>query len=280
MTNENPTTERLTRLINRPEEGINLAEVALLFAQDEYPQLDIGAYLRRLDDLSGDVRARLSPAATPENMIAAMNHVLFEEEGFAGNGENYYDPRNSFLNDVLDRRLGIPITLSILYMEVGLRVGLSLKGVSFPGHFLVSLGQETGRVVLDPYSGGNSLSEEELINRLPQYHGRRREIALSRSLAGVGKKEILVRMLHNLKAIYLHEENYTKALSVVDRILLIRADWPEELRDRGLLYEQLECAQSAIQDYRRYLELQPDGSDVREIRSRIIQLGKTSPPLQ
>jgi len=279
MTIKKSTLERLKRLVNDHEEAINLAEVALLLAEEEYPNLDVGAYLRRLDDLSGNVRARLAPGAPPEKIIATMNQLLFEEERFAGDAEQYYDPRNSFLNEVLDRRLGIPITLSIVYMEVGRRLGLSLEGVSFPGHFLVKLELEHSKVVLDPYSGGISLSEQELSNRLHEFHGDQLKAPLDRFLASAGKKEILVRMLRNLKAIYLHKEDYASALSVIDRILLIRPDLPEELRDRGLLYEHLECAQSALQDYRRYLELEPDAPDAAAIRSRMIKIGKTTPAL-
>jgi len=279
MTIENSTTERLKEILNRPEGAMGLAEAALLIAQDEYPHLDISAYLQRLDDLSSDVGARLSHGASPENIIAAMNHFLFQEEGFAGDAENYYDPRNSFLNDVLDRKQGIPITLSIVYMEVGRRLGLSLEGVSFPGHFLVKLKLQQGRVVLDPYSGGISLSEQELSNRLHQSYGDQLDVPLDRLLASANKRHILTRLLRNLKAIYLHTEEFTKVLSVIDRILLIRPDLPEELRDRGLIYERLECAQSALEDYRRYIELEPNAPDSREIRSRLINLRKTTPEL-
>jgi regulator of sirC expression with transglutaminase-like and TPR domain len=208
-----------------------------------------------------------------------MNHILFQEEGFAGNAAHYYDRRNSFLNDVLDRKLGIPITLSIVYMEVGRRLGLSLEGVSFPGHFLVKLELERGRIVLDPYLGGISLSEQELRSRLHQAYGDQSDVPLDRLLTSAGKRHILTRLLHNLKAIYLRKEEYTKVLPVIDRILLIRPDRPEELRDRGLIYERLECAQSALEDYRRYIELEPNAPDARDIRNRLINLGKITPPL-
>ena len=129
----------------------------------------MSAYLRKLDDLADNVQARLTPHAPPEKIIATMNQFLFQELGFSGDTKDYYDPRNSFLNDVLDRRTGIPITLSILYMEVGRRLGLALQGVTFPGHFLVKLVLEDGQVILDPFSGGASLSEEELKSRLHQF---------------------------------------------------------------------------------------------------------------
>lgn len=279
MTIQNSTTERLKELLNLPEDEMSLAEAALLIAQDEYPDLDVSAYVQLLDDLSDNVRARLSPGAPPETLIATMNHFLFQEKGFAGNAENYYDPRNSFLNDVLDRKQGIPITLSIIYMEVGRRLGLSLDGVSFPGHFLVKLELEHSEVVLDPYSGGISLSEQDLSSRLHQSHGDQPDVRLDRLLASAGKKEILVRILRNLKVVYLHTEEFAKVLSVIDRILLIRPDLAEEVRDRGLLYERLECAQSALQDYRRYIELEPDAPDAGEILSRMIKIGRTTPAL-
>lgn len=269
---KNSPTERLKQLLNSPEEALDLAEAALVIAQDEYPQLDIGAYLRRLDELAETVRVRLSPEAAPENIIATMNYLFFKEEGFAGNTTDYYDPRNSFLNEVLDRRLGIPITLSIVYMEVGRRLGLPIEGVSFPGHFLVKLELERGDVVLDPYAGGISLSEEDLNQRLHQAYGEQPEVPLKRLLASAGKKEILARILGNLKAIYLRTEEFAKALSVTDRILLISPDLPGELRDRGLLYERQECVHSALQDYRRYLELAPDAPDAEDIRARMIDL--------
>ncbi len=279
VTIKNSMAERLKQIVSRPEEEIDLAEAALLIAQEEYPHLDIGAYLRLLDDLSGKVRARLSPGASPEKIIATMNYFLFKEKGFAGNEEQYYDPRNSFLNEVLDRRLGIPITLSIVYMEVGRRLGLPLEGVSFPGHFLVKLELEQSVVILDPFSGGIALSEQDLTNRLHQFLGDQLDVPLDRWFASTGKKDILARMLLNLKVVYSHREEFSKVLSVIDRILLICPDQPEQVRDRGLLYERLECAQSALQDYQRYIELEPDATDAGEIRSRMITLRRTTPAL-
>lgn len=265
--------QRLKQLVGGPEEDLDLAEAALVIAQDEYPHLDVAAYLHRLDELAQTIRSRLEPDAPPENIIASMNYLFFKEEGFAGNSADYYDPRNNFLNEVLDRRLGIPITLSILYMEVGRRLGLRLEGVSFPGHFLVKLPLKRGEVVLDPYLGGISLSEEDLQQRLAQVYGEDPpEIPLERLLGSAGKKEILVRMLRNLKASYLRTEEFARALPVVDRILLIMPELADEVRDRGLLYDRLDCVQAALANFRRYLELKPDASDAGDIRSRIIEL--------
>ena len=279
MTDVNATTNYLKELFKRSGREINLAEAALLLAKEEYPELDVSAYLRKLDEMADNVRTRLTPQATPETIIAALNQFLFQELGFSGNAKYYYDPRNSFLNDVLDRKTGIPLTLSIVYMEVGRRLGLNLQGVPFPGHFVVKLELKDGQVILDPFSGGATLSEEQLKDRLHRVRGRPTRRPIDRFLVRAGKKEILVRMLRNLKAIYLHQEEFAKALAVVQRILLVLPDLAEELRDRGLLYERLECAQSALQDYKRYIELEPYAPDVREIRNRMIDIGKTSTAL-
>ncbi len=267
------STERLKQLINGREEALDLAEAALIIAQDEYPHLDIAAYLRRLDELAESVRSRLAPDAAPETIVATMNYLLFKEEGFAANSADYYDPRNSFLNDVLDRRLGIPVTLSVLYMEIGWRLGLRMEGISFPGHFLVKLPLKHGEVVLDPYAGGISLSETDLQQRLVEAFGEDvPNVPLERLLASAEKKEILVRVLRNLKAIYLRADELSKALTVIDRIVLIAPDLADEWRDRGLVYERLECVRAALSDLQRYLELRPDATDGEDIRSRIIDL--------
>ncbi|UCH53918.1 MAG: transglutaminase family protein, partial [Pseudomonadota bacterium] len=165
------TTERLQQLILSAGGEFDLAEAALLLAKDEYPALDVGAYLARLDRLGADLRARIPENSPLEQTILALNAFLFEEHGFLGNTDNYYDPRNSFLNEVLDRKLGIPITLSIIYMEIGRRVGLPVEGVSFPGHFLVKFGTDHGDLVIDPFAGGIPLSEEDLLDRLEETYG-------------------------------------------------------------------------------------------------------------
>lgn len=267
--------ERFQTLVRRPEQDLDLAEAALLLAAaDEYPDLDVPAYLARLDALARGARERLSEGADLEETIVALNRFLFIEQGFAGNTRDYYDPRNSFLNEVLDRRLGIPITLSILYMEVGRRLGLAFEGVSFPGHFLVKFSTREGDVVLDPFYGGVPLSEEDLMDRLEEVYGEAAaaRAALPQLLHTAGKREILVRMLRNLKGIYLRTENYAKALAVANRILLIEPQLPEELRDRGRLHERLECFRAAADDYARYLALEPHAGDAREISTRLTEL--------
>ncbi|WP_096462544.1 SirB1 family protein [Sulfurifustis variabilis] len=266
--------DRLKALLDRPEDEIDLAEAALLVATDEYPALDIEAYLRRLDELAEGVRRRLQPEADFETTVVALNEFLFDEQGFCGNTEDYYDPRNSFLNEVLDRRRGIPVTLAILYIEIGRRLGLALEGVTFPGHFLVKTATAEGEVVLDPFSGGMPVSEEDLRERLqarfPEHDAPLG--ALARLLAAADKKQILLRMLRNLKAIYLHREQHDKALGVLNRMLSIDPVLPEELRERGEVYMRLECFRAALQDFRRYLDLNPAAAEAALLHRRISDL--------
>lgn len=266
--------DQLRDLLQRPDEDLNLAEAALLMAADEYPGLDTGRYLRRLDELAQDVRRRLPPDATFEDTVVGLNEFLFEEQGFSGNTDDYYDPRNSFLNEVLDRKLGIPITLSILYMEIGRRIGLALQGISFPGHFLVKSETAEGDIVLDPFLGGVALSEEDLVQRLQDRFGEENapSAPLAPLLQATGKKEILLRVLRNLKVIYLNDQKYQKALTVIDRILLIAPDTAEEVRDRGQLYERLECFRPALTDLRRYILLNPGDPEAGDLHRRIVEL--------
>jgi regulator of sirC expression with transglutaminase-like and TPR domain len=266
--------ERWDHVVKQNEEHLNLAEAALLIAADEYPDLDVDDYLQRLDELASSVQGALPAEAGLEETVVALNHYLFVEQGFTGNADDYYDPRNSFLNDVLDRKLGIPITLSILYMEVGRRLGLPFEGVSFPGHFLVKCATNEGDVVLDPFWGGVPLSEDDLRDRLEETCGKPQAAAapLAPLLSTANKKEILVRMLRNLKGIYLQREEPLKALAIINRILQLQPEIPEELRDRGRLYDRLECFGPAAEDLTRYLALAPGADDAGDVQHRLVEL--------
>ncbi len=264
--------ERWQQLVGMSDEALDLVEAALIIAQQEYPHLNIASYMKRLDELADAVRARVTLDATPEHIVATMNHYLFKEQGFAGNSEDYHDPRNSFLNEVLERKLGIPISLSIVYMEVGRRLDLRLEGIAFPGHFLVKLPLKRGNVILDPYLGGISLSEEDLHERLKQVYGEAHTEMSDPLLDSANKKEILARVLRNLKTSYLRTDEFDKALSVVERVLSIVPDSAEDLRDRGLIYQRLECVHAALEDLRNYFDLEPDAADAVDIRARIIEL--------
>jgi len=264
---------RFRDLIDRSDDEIDLAEAALLIAKGVNTDLDVAHYLSRIDALAGELARRFTDSTSQTDRILALNQFLFEEQGFAPSIENYYDPRNSFLNEVLERRVGIPISLSILYIEVGRRAGLPLRGVSFPGHFLVKCKVNDGLVVLDPYSRGVSLSLHDLQQRLRQVRGGEVSRAIvAGMLVAANKKEILARMLRNLKAIYLEREDYNTALSAMEWIITLTPADALEVRDRGLLYAKLECARAALDDLQRYLELAPDAEDVAEMRSRVIEL--------
>ena len=269
-------TVRFQALIDRPDDEIDLAEGALLIAKKAYPDLDIGDYLSRIDRLAHAVSERLPAAASETDRILALNRYLFEELGFGPNVEDYYDQRNSFLNDVLERRVGIPISLSVLYIEVGRRVGLPLQGVSFPGHFLVKCKLEQGVVILDPYGSGTSLSLQDLQQRLRATRGGEVSRAIvAAMLVAADKKQILARMLRNLKAIYVEQGDHNRALSVMDWIVSVVPGDATEVRDRGLLYLQLEGFRAALRDLERYLALAPSADDAQQIRGHVVVLRQT-----
>jgi regulator of sirC expression with transglutaminase-like and TPR domain len=266
-------TVRFRELIDLPDEDIDLAEAALLIAKNADQDLDVGRYLARIDQLAQQLSARLPQRCSDTERILSLNRFLFEDQGFGPNLEDYYDLRNSFLNQVLERRLGIPISLSILYIEVGHRIGLHLQGVSFPGHFLVKCKLSEGTVVLDPYCGGISLSLHDLQQRLREARGGEVSSAIvAGMLVSANKKEILARMLRNLKAIYLEKRDHVHVLSVMEWIIALAPADASQMRDRGLLYLQLECFRAALEDLQCYLVLAPGADDVDEIRHRVLDL--------
>jgi regulator of sirC expression with transglutaminase-like and TPR domain len=275
MTPADPFAE----LMAREEPAIDLARACLLIAKDAYPGLDVDGYLGEIERLAARLRGRLPDADGAEERIAALNEFLFAELGYSGNAENYYDPRNSYLNEVLDRRTGIPLTLSVLYMEIGRRVGLPIEGVSFPGHFLVRLRLRGSLLVLDPFSGGEAQSEADLRARL-----RRvipvgstgpvplEELPLEQFLEPAGKRQILARLLRNLKGIYREADKPERLLDVLNRMLMLAPEAHGELRERGLLYQRLECYRAALKDLTDYAALEPDAADAEEVRASLVQL--------
>jgi regulator of sirC expression with transglutaminase-like and TPR domain len=197
---------------------------------------------------------------------------------FSGNLVDYYDPRNSYLNEVLERRTGIPITLSILYLEIGKRLGLNLKGVSFPGHFLVKLAVRRGQLVLDPFTGGEAQSEADLRQRLAQVlpTEKAEQAQLDRYLEPATPRQIIARVLRNLKNIYMQTGKLEQALAVMHRMLLVMPESAEELRDRGLVYQKLECFRPALSDLQNYVRRKPDAADTAEIHEKILELKQAS----
>lgn len=266
---------RFSNIVSASDNELNLAEAALIIAKHEYPRLDVARYLSRFDQMAAAVSSRLASehGALLDN-LQALNDYLYEEQGFSGNLEDYADPRNSFLNDVLDRRAGIPITLSLIHLEVGRRVGLPLEGVSFPGHFLVKLELDGAAVVLDPFHRGVSLSEDELRMRAEWVLGEEVPVGdlMPSLLEGASKRDMLVRMLRNLKGIYRDRKDPARLLQVMDMILSVNPELLGELRVRGDVYRELEHFGAALTDYRRYLTAAPDAADVQEIREHVITL--------
>ncbi len=253
-------------------ERTDLARAALAIARIAYPDLDPAPYLRQLDDLAAAVRPRLYPQASPEAAVTELAGYLFGECGFRGNQEEYYDPRNSYLNDVLERRTGIPITLSVVLIETGARLGLGIEGVGFPGHFLVRVAGSRGPLLLDPFFGGRPIGERELLARYRSFVGSDAPALPPDALATTGTPAILTRMLRNLLRAYLDQKDHALALAAADLLLVLVPDSADEVRVRGLLYEHLECFGAALGDFRRYLELAPEAPDAERIRERVARL--------
>jgi len=257
--------------VERPEETIDLGRAALAIALAEYPDLDITGYLRRIDELAVEVSKRRGADADVFRGLAALNYVLFTERGFRGNRDDYYDPKNSFLNDVIERKRGLPITLSILYMEVGQRIGLAIDGVGFPGHFLVKAKSQGEDIIIDPFNAGDVKSFEDLQAMLDQIYGGKLRLDWD-LLAALPKKQILKRMLGNLKAVYGRRDEWVKMLAVLDRLIILDPAAVEEVRDRGAVYLRLECYGQAKNDFETYLRLAPDAKDAAAIREQLVDL--------
>lgn len=261
------------QMVRQADDRIDLARAALLIAKGRNASVDVERYVGEIDFLAATVAKRFTDDMSVPERIAVLNQFLFREMGFAPNRDDYYDPRNSFLSDVLERRKGIPITLSVLYIEVGCRLGLPLRGVSFPGHFLVKCRTSEGIIVLDPFAGGASLNMVDLQKRLREVRGGEVSRAIIAGLlVAAEKRDILARMLRNLKSIYMQREEAETALDLCEWLLAIHPDSAEDLRDRGLLYHRMECFRAALADLERYLTLQPAADDIDDVYARVIEL--------
>jgi regulator of sirC expression with transglutaminase-like and TPR domain len=274
-----PARDPFADLLQRDDARIDLARACLLIAQDAYPGLDVERYLGEVERMALRLRPGAARCATPEERVIALNQFLFDDLGYWGNTSEYYDPRNSYLNEVIDRRTGIPITLSILYMELGRRIGLELEGVSFPGHFLVRLRLRRGMLVLDPFCGGAPQSEDELRQRLQRVipEGATSsvpvaELPLDQFLEPASNRHILYRLLRNLKAIYQETDKPQRLLEVLNRMLLVSPEASAELRDRGLVYARLECFRAALKDLGDYVAREPEAADLDDVRVKLVEL--------
>ena len=271
--------DSFAQLLATEDVRIDLAHGCLMIAQDAYPGLNVERYLGDIERMAMRLRARLPQSGGAEERVARLNEFLYAELGFRGNTDDYYDPRNSYLNEVMDRRIGIPITLAILYMVLGRRVGLPLEGVSFPGHFLVRLRLRAGVLVLDPFAAGAPQSEADLRERLarvipPGVAGDVpvSELPLDQFLEAASHHQILARVLRNLKAIYRDNHQPERLLAVLNRMVIVAPDATAELRDRGIVYHRLECYRAALKDLSDYIEREPNAADVDEVRVRLMEV--------
>jgi regulator of sirC expression with transglutaminase-like and TPR domain len=246
---------------------IDLARAALHVAQEEQPALDVDACVGRLDGLAATVAPELAAFHAPVDAIARMRE-LFSREGFRGNELDYFDPANSFLDQVLERRVGIPLTLSIVYLEVGWRCALPLAGVGFPGHFLVKYVEPGADHFIDPFEGARQVTVAELRGRMGAMFGDG-AVLRPEHLAAASKRDMLVRLNANLKTVYTDRGDLTRALAAVERILLLTPDDAAEIRDRGLLYLGLQAYRLAAVDLERYLDARPDADDASDVRAQL-----------
>ena len=271
-----PAQQQLAQLADRPDNEIDLADAALNISRLFQPDIDVDECRQQLDLLTAAARARVPEDAELLERVAELNSFLFDELGFAGNQDDFYDPRNSFLDQVLARRVGIPISLALVYVEIAGRLGLPAHGVSFPAHFLVRIGRGATALMLDVYAGGVALAEDELDRRLAEVYGD--GVVTVRStpslLRPAGKREILARMLRNLIAVYRARGDNPNLLEALTALLYLTPDSPEELRQRGMLYRELGWAPAALEDLKRFTEVSQDAEAIASIEPVIEELGR------
>jgi regulator of sirC expression with transglutaminase-like and TPR domain len=266
-----PIRQRFAAEVQKSDADLNLALAALLVAQEEYSQLPVDPYLGRLDILAEETRDRLDGETAPLMVLQELLNTLYQRHDFRGNREAYYDPRNSFLNDVLDRGLGIPLTLGIVFLEVGWRLGLPLEGVNFPGHFLVRFHGDAMDLLVDPYDGGALRFQDQAQELLDRIYGGMVRVHDS-FLKTARHHEMVARLLTNLKSVYMNVGDHHRALSAVERILLIRPIAAAEIRDRGVILAKLGRRDEALQQLEAYLNVAPEASDSRRIQVMVEEL--------
>jgi regulator of sirC expression with transglutaminase-like and TPR domain len=274
---EVPTSLEYFAALVAEDAGFPLLESAITVAQDEVPRLDAQAVLAQIDALAERLKRRVPADAAALQKLRFLNRFFFDDLGFAGNVNDFYDPRNSYLHEVLASRRGIPITLALLYIEIGSQIGLPLRGVSFPGHFLVKMRASRGEVVIDPITG-QSLSREQLDERLAPFRrtgadAGRFEVPLALYLQAAPPRDVLARLLRNLKEIHRSAGDPRRLLAVCDRlVVLLPLAW-DERRDRGLARAALGLDDGAAADLRAYIEHAPDAADAASVRERLLALG-------
>jgi regulator of sirC expression with transglutaminase-like and TPR domain len=272
-----PSLQEFAREVSRPEADINLGRAALIIARSEYPDLDVDAHLARLSALADGARPARG-IADPLKMLHRLREYLFEEQGFEGNSEDYFDPRNSYLNDVLDRRLGIPITLSLVLIEVGRRLGLEMEGIGLPGHFITGARVGGEHLLLDPFNRGAILTGEACVELVTRAIGRRVELVADH-FAPTTTRQFLKRVLANLKNSYWRRGAWQKVVGVIDRLLVLSPGAGGEWRDRGVAWSSLGDLRRGLADWEHYLIEFPDAADhdkvkreLRRVRQKLAQL--------
>ena len=258
----------------RQDDSIPLFEAALSIGQDVYPHLDFAAHQVEIDTIGFQLLKRIPADASHIQKLRMLNHLFFQELGFAGNINNFYDADNSYVHRVMATRRGIPISLAVIYMELGQQIGLDMKGVSFPGHFLMKLTVQSGEIVLDPING-SSLSREELEERIEPYlerEGKFGELPLAGYLRAAHPREIVERILRNLKAIFTDAQRWQRVLDVQQRLMILLPDDISERRDRGLAYANLADPHAALEDLDAYLAMRPDAVDASALQEKMANL--------
>ena len=258
------------------DEHFPLLEAAVSLAQDEYPDLDVQQVLGDVDQLLARIKRRLPADASALQKLRLLNQFFFHDLNFGGNVNDYYDPDNSYLNAVLRTRRGIPITLAVLWLELASGLGLNARGVAFPGHFMVKVNLPKGQVVIDPFSG-QSLSREELAERLEPFRQRSTsaddfEVPIGLYLKSSPPREIITRMLRNLKDIHKTQEDLPRLLAVMDRLIVLQPEGWTEYRDRALVWAALGDEEHAVADLETYLTHAEDALDIDAMADRLAQL--------
>jgi regulator of sirC expression with transglutaminase-like and TPR domain len=262
---------RFVEIAATPDAALDLVEASLVIDVEDNPTIEIGHYLGQVSDWSDALRQRLEGSRDVERIVEAINRLLFDEEGFHGENGDYYDPRSALLSETLDRHAGLPMTLSILYIEMSRRVGVEVSGVALPGRFLVKFSGAFGHVVVDPFDGGRILSTAELQQLLDDVYGggvRLREHHLRSFTA----KEILARELAHLKSAYLARRDLPHAAASIDRLLILDGHDTYELRDRAAVAMQMHAYELAIECFERYVALMPHADDTMRVREQIVWL--------
>jgi regulator of sirC expression with transglutaminase-like and TPR domain len=262
---------RFAELAGRPDPLLDLVEASLVIALEENPAVDVERHLTEVESWSAAVRGRLEGSRDVERIIDTINRLLFDEEGFHGENDDYYDPRSALLSEALERHAGLPITLSILYIELSRRAGIEATGVSLPGRFLVKFTGAFGVIVVDPFDGGRVLSTIELQKILDEMYGGGVKLR-EHHLRSFSPREILARELAQLKAAYLARHDLHRAAASIDRLLILDDHDAWEIRDRAGLAMQMHAYRQAIELFERYLALMPASEDRSRVREQITYL--------